>query len=366
MTQQIVLELDEQKAGAFAERIFGSASGAIEIFTVYIGDRLGLYHALNDRGSLTPPELAEAAGIHPRYAQEWCEQQAVSGILEVDDASADPDERRFTLPSEHVAALVDPDSPFSIAPLARALAACGIVLPQLLEAYRTGGGVPWSAFGTDAIESQGDFNRPWLRGSLGQEYLPAINDVNEALTNGARVADVACGVGWAGIAVAKAYPNSTVVGLDPDDSSIALARRFAAEDEVSDRATFEVHDCAEPLPGGPFDLAIMVEALHDVARPVEILSSVRSSLVPGGTMIVADERVGETFTAPGDPVEAFMYGASILLCLPASMAEQPSAATGTVIRPKTVEAYAKQAGFARVEVLEQIDHPMLRFYRLFA
>jgi hypothetical protein len=91
---------------------------------------------------------------------------------------------------------------------------------------------------------------------------------------------------------------------------------------------------------------------------------VRESLAEGGTMIVADEKVGESFAVPGDPVEAFMYGASLLICLPASMSEKPSAATGTVIRPQTVERYAKDAGFSRVEVLDQIDHPMLRFYRL--
>lgn len=360
-----ITEIDATKAEAFVERLFGSAGGAIDTFAVYLGDRLGLYTTLNERGSLTAPDLADAAGIHPRYAREWCEQQAVTGILEVDDVTADPDARRFTLPAEHAEALVDPDSPFSIAPLARAVASAAVVLPQLLEAYRTGGGVAWSAFGQDVIESQGDFNRPWLRGSLTQEYLPAVPDVHERLTSGARVVDVACGVGWAGISIAKGYPNSTVVGLDPDDSSIALARRFAAENEVSGSTTFEVHDCSKPLPGGPFDVAIMVEALHDVSRPVEVLSAIKSSLEPDGVLIVADEKVGEKFNGPGDPIEAFMYGASLLMCLPAGMSEQPSAATGTVIRQETVEKYASEAGFSRVEVLDQIEHPMLRFYRLF-
>jgi SAM-dependent methyltransferase len=172
-------------------------------------------------------------------------------------------------------------------------------------------------------------------------------------------------VGWAGISIAKAYPNVSVVGLDPDDSSIALARRFAAENEVSGRTTFEVHDASKPLPGGPFDLVIVVEAVHDMSRPVEVLRSIRESLAPGGTVIVADEKVGETFTAPGDEIERFMYGVSVLMCLPAGMSEQPSVGTGTVMRPDTFRRYATEAGFSRVEVLDQIDHPMLRFYRLF-
>jgi 2-polyprenyl-3-methyl-5-hydroxy-6-metoxy-1,4-benzoquinol methylase len=363
VTQQLE-QVNEAAAEAFVERLFNASLGAIDVFTVYVGDRLGLYQAMSDRGALTASELASAANIDIRYAREWLEQQAATGFVVVDDVDAHPEQRRFTLPAEHAAALIDADSPLSIAPLARAVASIGVVLPKLLDAYRTGGGVPWAAFGDDGIEAQGDFNRPWIRASLASEYLPSVPDVHEKLTSGARVADVACGVGWAGVTIAGGYPNSSVVGLDPDDSSIAIARRLGAENGVSDRTTFEVHDCTQPLPGGPFDLVVMIEALHDVAQPVEILSRMRESLAPGGTVIVADERVAEAFTAPADEVERFMYGASILICLPAGMSEQPSAATGTVIRPETVRAYATAAGFSSVEVLEQIDHPMLRFYRL--
>jgi 2-polyprenyl-3-methyl-5-hydroxy-6-metoxy-1,4-benzoquinol methylase len=362
MTQQ--QQIDADKAGEFVERLFDASLGAIDVFTVYVGDRLGLYRALSELGPLTAPALADATGIHPRYAREWLEQQAVTGFVQVEDAAAAPDERRFALPAEHAVALIDPDSEFSIAPVARAVASVGLVLPQLLDAYRSGGGVPWAAFGADGIEAQGDFNRPWIRASLGTDYLPSIPDVHERLTNGARVADVACGVGWAGVTIADAYANTSVVGLDPDDSSIAIARRLGAENGVSDRTTFEVHDCTQPLPGGPFDLAIMIEALHDVAQPVAVLARMRESLAPGGTVIIADERVGDVFTAPADSTERFMYGASVLICLPAGMSEEPSAATGTVIRRDTLTRYAMEAGFSSVDVLEQIDHPMLRFYRL--
>ena len=363
MTQTV--ELDANKAGAFVERLFGAALGAAELCSVYVGDRLGLYRALRDRSALTAPELAAACGVNERYTREWCEQQAVTGFLEVDDEGAEPTSRRYSLPAEYADALIDPDSELSIAPLARAIISAIVVLPQTIEAFRSGGGVPWSAFGADGIESQGDFNRPWLRTAWTQEYLPSIPDVHERLAAGARVADVACGVGWAGITIAKDYPNSTVVGLDPDDTSIALARRFASQDGVADRAAFEVHDATRALPGGPFDLVVVIEAIHDMADPVGVLTRIRESLVPGGAVIVADEKVGEIFTAPGDDVERFMYAVSLFMCLPAGMAEQPSAATGTVIRPSTMRAYATDAGFSKVEVLDQIEHPMLRFYRLF-
>src|SRR5260370_22751289 len=131
-----VTELDVERAGAFVERLFGAALETIDIVTVYIGDRLGLYRALAERGSLTSDGLAEACGMHPRYAREWCEQQTVVGILDVDDPAAAAEQRRYTLPNEHAAALTDPDSPFSVAPVARFVASCTKVLPELLDAYR--------------------------------------------------------------------------------------------------------------------------------------------------------------------------------------------------------------------------------------
>ena len=355
--------IDSKKAEAFAEGVFEASGKAMDVFCVYLGDRLGLYRELSDRGPLTSSDLARLSDIDPRYAREWCEQQVVAGVLQVDDPSREPDERRFSLPAEHAAALVDPDGSFSVAPMARFVASLGPALPKLLEAFRSGGGVPWAAFGTDTIESQGDFNRPWLRSDLTAVYLPAVPEVHERLSAGARVADIACGVAWASLSIARDYPRSTTVGLDPDELSIETSRRIAKEEGVSDRVEFEVHDCSEPLPHGPFDFALMVESLHDVARPVEILSRVREALAPGGVMIVADEKVGESFAQPG-PYDKIFYGFSVLCCLPAGMAEQPTAATGTVMRADTLRGYAEQAGFAGVDVLDKIDHPLLRFYLL--
>lgn len=358
--------IDTSKTEAFVDRLFGSTLGAIDVLCVYLGDRLGLYRALAQDGPATPPELAKRAGIHPRYAREWLEQQAVSEILTVDDAAKPEDQRRYTLPSAHAEALTDPESPFSIAPLARAFASIGSVLPKLIEAYRSGGGVAWADYGTDGIEAQGDFNRPWLVAQFGSEYLPSVPDVHARLQANppARVADVACGVGWAGIAIARAYPKVRVDGFDLDEMSIALANKHAAQAGVAGRATFQVRDAADPANEGAYDLAVVIEAIHDLSRPVEALAAIRKMLAPGGTAIIADERTNESFTAPGDPVERLLYGASVLICLPAGMADQPSAATGTVLRPATMRRYASEAGFSAVDVLEQIEHPFLRFYRL--
>jgi len=357
---------DGENTAALVERLLEAALGAVDMVAVYLGDRLGLYRALAESGPYTPAKLASSAGIQERYAREWLEQQAVTGILEVDDAAKPESERRYSLPPAHAEALIDLDSMFSITPMARAFVAAIQAAPQLMDAFANGGGVPWSAYGPDMIESQGDFNRPWILSLLGTEYLPSIPDVHERLQSDppARVADVACGVGWASIAIARAYPKVRVDGFDPDESSVEIARRLAEEAGVSDRVRFEVRDGAIVGNEGPYDLAIVIESIHDMARPVEVLAGIRDGLAPGGTLIVADEKVAESFTAPGDAVERLMYGFSFLVCLPAGLSEQDSVGTGTVMRPDTFRRYADQAGFKEVEILDQVEHDFLRFYRL--
>jgi 2-polyprenyl-3-methyl-5-hydroxy-6-metoxy-1,4-benzoquinol methylase len=349
----------------FVGRLFEAGIGAFEYLTIYIGDRLGLYRAVEQAGSVTSGELAAAAGIAERYGREWLEQQAVAGILEVDDPAAESSARRYSLPAAHAEALTNLDSQASMAPFARTFVAAASIMPQLLEAYRTGGGVPWSAFGDDMIESQGDFNRPWLIEQFGQEFLPAIPDVHARLSADppARVLDVACGVGWSAIAVAKAYPNVRVDGFDPDAQSIGIARGLAREAGLDDRVRFEVSDAAAIGSEGPYDLALVIEAVHDLARPVEILSAIHEALGPDGTLLVSDERVADEFTAPGDEMERVMYAVSLTVCLPASLSEEPSAATGTVLRSGRLREFATAAGFTDVEALP-FEPGLQRFYRL--
>lgn len=221
-------------------------------------------------------------------------------------------------------------------------------------------------YGADTIEAQGNFNRPWLLGQLGAEYLPKVPDVHARLSADppARVLDVACGVGWASIAIANAYPNVTVLGLDLDRSSIRLARDNAAASGVKGRVQFQAQDVAALSRNERFDLAIIVEAVHDMSRPVDVLRAIRRHLAPGGSLIVVDEKVADRFTVPSDDVERFMYSASLMVCLVNGMADKPTAATGTVMSRGTLEKYARQARFQRVEVLDALVHPFLRFYRL--
>jgi SAM-dependent methyltransferase len=214
-------------------------------------------------------------------------------------------------------------------------------------------------------EAQAAQNRPIFRALLGTEWLPRIADVHGRLRADppARVADVGCGAGWSSIAIAEAYPTVLVDGFDLDEASIAAARANAAEHGVADRARFDVRDITDPGLTDRYDLVAGFEMLHDLARPVEALAAMRRLLTDDGTVLIVDERVAETFTAPGDALERLFYGFSTLCCLPTGMADQPSAATGTVMRPATLRSYAHTAGFGDVTILP-IEHDLFRFYHL--
>ncbi|MGH3056656.1 MAG: class I SAM-dependent methyltransferase [Gaiellaceae bacterium] len=357
-------DTDVAARDALAERLFGAALGAYEIMTVHLGDRLGLYRALREHGGATSAELAAATSTHERYAREWLEQQAVAGILEVDAAAA-PEERRYRLPPGHAEVLIDRDSLAHVTPMARFGISFASVLPAVEEAFRTGGGVPWEAYGELGREAQGDANRPLFANLLGSEWLPAIPDVHERLLADppARVADVACGAGWSTIAVARAYPKVTVDGYDLDESSVELARANLAGTGVEDRVAFQLRDAGDAELAGSYELVTVFEAIHDMSQPVEVLRALRGLVAEDGAVVVMDERVADVFTAPGDEVERLMYTYSVLCCLPVGLADTPSAGTGTVMRADTLRRYATEAGFADVEVLP-IEHEIFRFYRL--
>ncbi|MEE4025878.1 class I SAM-dependent methyltransferase [Gordonia sp. PKS22-38] len=348
-------------ADAFAERIFTSALAAAETMSIYLGDRLGWYDCLAGHGPLTADDLAAKTGTHRRYAQEWLEQQAAYGILDVD---VDAVPARFSISPGVAEALTDTSSLAYLGTLPRIFAASFVQLPALLDAYRNGGGVSWEQFGADARECQAALNRPWFERELAPA-LATIDHLHARLARpGARIADVGFGGGHSTIALAAAYPEASFVGLDVDAESVAMARREAVAAGVDDRVEFLLADGAEASQRGPFDVIFAFECLHDMPRPVDVLSESRAALAPGGTMVVMDEAVSDKFTGPADDLDKIMYAFSLFVCLPDGMSSPPSAATGTVMRPSTLRSYAADAGFGRVDVLPIEDFGFFRFYEL--
>ena len=330
-------------------------------------ERLGYYAALAAAGPASAPELATRTGTAERYAREWLEQQAVAGFLTVDDPALPPDQRRFALPVGHDEVLADPESPNYLGAQARCLV--GLVRPTdaLLAAFRSGGGVPYAEYGADLREGLADSGRVMYLTQLGSAWLPAVPDLDARLRSAppARVADIGCGAGWSSIAIARAYPTVRVDGFDLDPASVELARRNVAAAGLAQRVGIQCRDAGDPALAGRYDLVTAFVCLHDMADPVAVLRTMRVLAGDGGMVLVADPHVGERFLDPGNDgaVERFMYGASLMHCLPVGMAAQPSVGTGTVMRPEVLRGYAREAGFGDVEILP-IDDPYTAFYRL--
>ncbi|MBI1882427.1 MAG: methyltransferase domain-containing protein [Chloroflexi bacterium] len=352
---------------AFVERMLKSTSGVFDIFTIYIGDQLGFYRALTNGEALTSVELATRTTTHERYVREWLEQQTVAGILEVENPTNEATVRLFRLPAPHAEVLAARDSLNYLAPLAQLVVGAVHPLAALLDAYRTGKGVPFSDYGVDVREGQAGMNRAMFLQELGQVWLPAISDIHARLQADppAHVADFGCGAGWSSIGIAQAYPKIQVDGFDLDEPSIELAQANLRETNLNGRVKFQVRDAGDPLLIGQYDLVTAFECVHDMSDPVNALRTMRRLINSTGAVIIVDERVGDIFTPTGNEVEWMMYGWSVLHCLPVGMVDPPAAGTGTVMRTDTLRRYAQEAGFHEVEVLP-IDNFFFRFYRLIA
>ncbi len=353
-----------QRANALAERLLGSLIGGMELLTVHLGDRLGLYAALHSCGPATSAELARRAGITERYAREWLEQQAAAGLLDVAEDTGEATTRRFILPAAHVGVLLDTDDPTYLVGAAHQLAGAALPLPAVADAYRTGEGVEYAAYGQPMRHGIAALNRPMFAADLAG-WLATMPDVTARLRSGGRVLDAGCGEGWSAITLARAFPRAHVHGVDLDEASIAEARRNAAAAGVADRVSFEVANAAtiSASSGTGYDLACIFEALHDMGEPIEALRRIRRALAPTAPVLVGDERTAEEFTAPAEEIERLQYAFSVLHCLPATMAESTAVANGTVLRAPTVRAWAEQAGFSSVQTLP-IENDFWCFYRL--
>ena len=344
-----------------SERLARSTVAALDLYTVYIGERLGFYRTLAEDGPATSTELAHRTGTNERLVREWLEQQAATGLLTVDDPAAAALERRYAIRDEDVPVLADADHVSFTAHEGVEMARVARSLPDVVDTFRTGSAPPplgWEP------EGRAEWNRAKYLARLGREWLPAIEPVDRRLRAEppAKVADLACGTGWSSIAMAKAYPSIVVHGRDLDADAVAAARDNVAAQGLGDRVFFAVADASQPA-DPPYDLVTILEALHDMTRPVEVLRAAREMLASGGSVLVADERVGDTFTTSASLRDRYVHGISVVSCLPEAMGDPDSAMTGAVMRVDTLRRYATDAGFGTIEILPIEDHD-LRLYRL--
>ena len=346
-----------------ASRIADATLAVHDVLTIYLGEKLGFYDDLARHGPSTVSEVAGRTGTHARYVREWLEHQAAAEILGCEDPAASSAERRFFLPAAAVEVLTERESLLWSAARPRSLVALAQKLPALLEAFRTGDGIPDGS--DDARTAQADLGRAAFLRLLASEWIPRIADVDERLRSQppARILDVGCGAGWASIALAKGYPMVRVDGLDFDPLSVEAARKNADLHGVSERTAFHAVDAASPGLRGGYDLVVAFESLHDMPRPVEALVAMRGLAAPAGTVLVVEEKVGETYSLPASPSDRLNYGWSVLTCLASAMNGPGAAGTGTVLRRDALERYARQAGFSSIEDAG-VPHEAWTFWRM--
>jgi SAM-dependent methyltransferase len=333
--------IDPDKLMSFVFRAVGEVGATLNTALVVMGDALGYYRAMADGAPTTPSELAERTGTSEHYAREWLAAQAAGEYVEYD-----PETRRYTLPAEHAAALVDESSPAYLPGFFQIAHGTTRDAGGVIEAARTGDGLGWHAHNADVHVGCERFFRTMYNAHLIGEWLPSLDGVVEKLERGATVADVGCGHGASTILMAKAFPRSTFVGSDYHAGSIETARARADQAGVGDRVRFEVAP-ATGYTGTGFDLVTMFDCLHDMGDPVGAARHVRETLADDGTWMIVEPMAGDRVEDNLNPVGRAYYGFSTLLCTPASLSQDVGLALGTQAGPARIRDVATAGGFRR-------------------
>ncbi len=333
--------LDEAKLHEFAGKMLGDLGAAMGAALIIIGDKLGLYKTLNERGPMTAEALAAATGTRERYIREWLANQAASGYLVYDAA-----DKTFSLPPEQAAMLADESSPLYMHGAFQIAQAAIADEPHITESFKTGKGFGWHEHDVRLFEGTERFFRPSYNAHLLSEWIPACEGVEAKLQRGAKVADIGCGLGASTILMAKAYPNSTFYGFDYHPGSIEKAKERAKAAGVADRIVFQTAT-AKDFPGEDYDFIAFFDCLHDMGDPAGAAAAIRKRLAPQGTWMVVEPFAGDRLEDNLTPVGRIYYAASTLLCVPASLSQEVGAALGAQAGEARIRAIAEEGGFTR-------------------
>jgi len=332
--------INEEKVHAFLGKVINDWGATLSSALVIIGDKLGLYKAMADGEPVTPQQLAQRTGTTERYVREWLINQAASGYIDYDPAT-----KCYRLPLEHAIALTDDNSPFAVAGGFHSMTALVKAEPRIADAFRTGGGMLWGEHDPALFIGTERFFRPGYATYLTTSWIPALDGVQTKLEAGGKVADVGCGHGASTIIMAQAYPRSHFYGFDSHAPSIEHAQAAAAEAGVSDRVTFEVADATQ-FPGTDYDLVAYFDCLHDMGDPVGAIRRAREAVAADGTVLIVEPMAGERVEDNLNPVGRVFSGASVLVCMPNSLATG-GPALGTIATESQLREVVQNGGFSR-------------------
>jgi 2-polyprenyl-3-methyl-5-hydroxy-6-metoxy-1,4-benzoquinol methylase len=335
------MAIDQDKLHEFLVKAVVDFGATFNAALIRIGDKLGLYKALAAGGPQTSAELAKKTGTAERYVREWLSAQAAGGYV-----TYDPGAGKFHLSEEQAFAMADESSPVFL-PGAFQVALAAVKAEELLtERFKTGKGLGWHEHHHELFEGTERFFRPGYAAHLVAAWIPALEGVDEKLKSGARVADVGCGLGASTILMAKSYPKSEFVAFDYHEKSIESAKQRAKEAGVSDRIRFEVSK-AKDYPGKDYDFVTFFDCLHDMGDPAGASAHVRSTLKKDGTWMIVEPNAGDKLEDNLNPIGRAFYGASTLLCTPASLDQEVGLALGAQAGEKRLREVVTSGGFTR-------------------
>jgi ubiquinone/menaquinone biosynthesis C-methylase UbiE len=332
---------DPDKLNAVMGKMVGEMGACVSGALVILGDRLGIYRALDEHGPATSIELADATKLNERLLREWLAAQAAAEYV-----SYDPVTGRFSLSPEQRMVFADEESPVFLAGGFELMAAVYKDEPKVAKAFQSGLGLGWHEHDVCLFRGTERFFRPGYNANLVSNWIPALEGVEAKLKAGAKVADVGCGHGASTILMAQAYPNSRFTGFDYHGPSIERARQLAAEAGVADRTDFQTAS-AQDYPGEGFDLVCIFDALHDMGDPVGAAAHIRRSLKPDGTWLLVEPFAHDSLTDNFNPVGRMMYSASTMVCTPASQSQDVGLALGAQAGEARLRQVIEDAGFTR-------------------
>ena len=335
--------VDNDRLGALVGKMLGDLGGAFSVPTAGIGFRLGLFDALHRDGPATASELAQRTGLTERCVREWAFAQAANGYITLDKT-----DQRFSLTPEQAMIFAVKDSPVYLEG-AFDLAAAMVEGRTMVEsAFRNGNGVAWGESSGCLFCAVGSFFRPGYVNNIVQSWLPALDGMPKKLSEGIKVADIGCGVGFSTLLMAKAFPQSIFVGYDFHAPSIEQGNAHAMAHGLADRVRF-VTARAKDIAERDFDLVTMFDCLHDMGDPRGCARHVRSLLKPGGSwMIVEPIAADDPADNVGSPVSRLYYNASTMICVPTSMAQEVREALGAQAGEAKLTEVLKEGGFRQV------------------
>jgi len=346
--------LDEAKVKAFTQRMVSHLTGASVALMMEVGRQAGLFETLAAMPPATSTAIAERAGCTERYVREWLGAMVCGGLVEYDPAA-----RTYHLPPEHALLLAGQTSR-NLTSLATFFPLLGRVIPDVVRAFREGGGVPYAAYQPDFTSLMDGRSRPRYREFLFSKYLGAVDGLTQRLEAGLRVADVGCGTGFCVNLMAQRFPKSAFVGYDFSETALERARAEARAMGVGN-VTFVAQDVAQLAAEPQFDLITAFDAIHDQVPPGEVLRRIRQALAPGGAFLMLDVHASSRLEQNlALPLSTFIYTVSTMHCMTVSLAHG-GAGLGTAWGIELATRMLREAGFTDIQLVERVD-PMNTLY----